>query len=115
MPKLPRGAGKATTKERAKKPAGKTAAAKSTAPAKKSNGAATQQAAGKPAATKPATTRKKAATRSNGGATKPRTAAKPKAAELDFRHRPVDRHEGHDPAGPAAKLTDGQRRLLGDL
>ncbi|HEY6777822.1 MAG TPA: HD domain-containing protein, partial [Thermoleophilaceae bacterium] len=30
------------------------------------------------------------------------------------RHR-VDQHTGHAPAGPKAKLTDGQRILLGDL
>src|SRR5215210_5265045 len=114
MPKLPRGTGKATTKERAKKPATKRAAAAKAAPAKKANGSA---------AAKGTSTRKKpAATRSNGGATKTATRTKPPvrrktapAPELDFRHRPVDRHEGHAPAGPRAKLTDDQRRLLGDL
>ena len=142
MPKLPRGAGKATTKERAKKPAGKRAAAKptaeaKTAAAKKANGGTAAKpngpAAAKPngpaatkpnggAAAKPATTRKKpAASRPNGGATKTATKTsvtrpKPKPApELDFRHRPVDRHAGHAPVGPRAKLTDDQRRLLGDL
>src|SRR5215210_3695889 len=113
MPKLPRGTEKATTKERAKKPATKraatkaTAAAKTTPPAKKSNGAATKSAA----------TRKKTTPRSNGSTAKPRRArtSKPAAPETDFRHRPVDRHTGHEPAGPEAKLTDDQRRLLGDL
>ncbi|HEX6652589.1 MAG TPA: HD domain-containing protein, partial [Thermoleophilaceae bacterium] len=132
MPKLPRGAGKATTKERAKKPAAKRAATKTTAtsktaattkpgaanktaaaaktaaPAKKANGAG---------AGKPATTRRKTTTRSNGSAAKPRarTTAQPRTDERDFRHRPVDLHEGHAPAGPKTKLTDDQRRLLGDL
>src|SRR6187401_2048728 len=114
MPKLPRGAGKATTKERAKKPATKRAATSKAAPAKKANGAA---------AAKTTSARKKpAAPRANGGATatKPKTRTPVrrktvKAPELDFRHRPVDIHEGHAPAGPATKLTDDQRRLLGDL
>src|SRR5215212_10216424 len=98
MPKLPRGTGKATTKERAKKPNG-AAAAKSTS-----------------------TRKKPASTRSNGGGAKAATKTKApvrrttaKAPELDFRHRPVDRHKGHAPAGPKTKLTDDQRRLLGDL
>ena len=100
MPKLPRGSGKATTKERAKKPAAKKAAtpASSKAPAqKKANGAAAPK-------------KKPAAPRSNGR----RATAKP-APGRDFRHRPVDRAEVHEPAGPKTKLTDDQRVLLGDL
>ncbi|MEA2366919.1 MAG: diphosphokinase / guanosine-3,5-bis(diphosphate) 3-diphosphatase, partial [Thermoleophilaceae bacterium] len=93
MPKLPRGTGKATTKERAKKPAAKPAAATTRSTAKKSNGTTPKK--------------KPAATRSNG-----RRTAAPKQ---DFRHRPVDRAETHAPAGPKTKLTDDQRVLLGDL
>jgi GTP diphosphokinase / guanosine-3',5'-bis(diphosphate) 3'-diphosphatase len=103
MPKLPRGAGKTPTKEQAKKPATKPAPAAKRAPAKKANGTKT-------AATKAngSTTRKKpASTRTNGG--------RAKAAERDFRHRPVDRADVHAPAGPKTKLTDDQRVLLGDL
>src|SRR5687768_1289915 len=98
MPKLPRGTGKATTKERAKKPAAKPAAAPKRTAAKKGSGTTA-------AAT--ATKKKAAPTRSNGGRTK--------APERDFRHRPVDRHDIHAPAGPATKLTEQQRVLLGDL
>src|SRR5215210_1949489 len=102
MPKLPRGTGKATTKERAKKPATKPAATKR---------ATAKKPAAKPAATKRTPAKKpaakRAATRSNG--------SQSKTAERDFRHRPVDRHDGHIPAGPQAKLTDDQRVLLGDL
>src|SRR4051794_13825011 len=103
MPKLPRGTGKATTKERAKKPAAKAAPAKR-APAKKANGAG---ASGSTTKKKPATTR------SNGTTAKTRARAKPKPPpDLDFRHRPVDSANVHAPVGPTAKLTDGQRRLL---
>src|SRR5215217_3162219 len=102
MPKLPRGTGKATTKERAKKPAAKPAAAAKRTTAKKPGGTT---AAG-------ATKKKAAATRANGGRA---TKTKPKAAGRDFRHRPVDRHDEHAPAGPQTKLTDDQRVLLGDL
>src|SRR5215210_7745012 len=102
MPKLPRGTGKATTKERAKKPATKPAATKR---------ATAKKPAAKPAATKRTPAKKpaakRAATRSNG--------SRSKAAERDFRHRPVDRHAGHTPAGPETVLTDDQRVLLGDL
>ena len=99
MPKLPRGNGKATTKERAKKPAAKPAAA--------STPARTQRK--KPAAAADTATKKKApAPRGNGGTAK-------KKDERDFRHRPVDRHTGAAPAGPTTKLTKGQRVLLGDL
>src|ERR687897_3655516 len=95
MPKLPRGNGKSTTKERAKKPAAKPAAASpSRTAAKKASGTATKK--------------KAPAKRSNG-------AAKEAAPKTDFRHRPVDVHEGHAPAGPSTKLTDDQRVLLGDL
>src|SRR5215213_1850600 len=93
MPKLPRGNGKTTTTERAKKPATKPAAAKPST-AKKKPAAAT------------AKKKKPAGTRSNGAT---------KAAERDFRHRPVDRADGHAPAGPKPRLTDDQRVLLGDL
>ncbi len=98
MPKLPRGTDKATTRERAKKPAAKPAAAPKRTAAKKGNGTT-------PAAT--ATKKKAAPTRANGG--------RAKAAGSDFRHRPVDRHDVHAPAGPKTKLTDQQRVLLGDL
>jgi GTP diphosphokinase / guanosine-3',5'-bis(diphosphate) 3'-diphosphatase len=102
MPKLPRGTDKATTKERAKKPAAKPASAAKRTTAKKPN-----------STTAATTTKKKAApTRSNG---RRATKAKPKAAERDFRHRPVDRHDQHAPAGPKTKLTDDERVLLGDL
>src|SRR5918995_898863 len=95
MPKLPRGNGKSTTKERAKKPAAKPAAASpSRTAAKKASGTATKK--------------KAPAKRSNG-------AAKEAAPKTDFRHRPVDRHEAHTPAGPSTKLSDAQRVLLGDL
>jgi GTP pyrophosphokinase len=57
----------------------------------------------KPAAKPPAATRK----RGNGGA-----AVKPKRG---FDRDRVDRADGHDPAGPKARLTDDQRALLGDL
>jgi hypothetical protein len=103
MPKLPRSTGKATTRERAKKPATKTAGATKSSTAKKANGGT-----GSAAATK----KKAAPTRSNGGRA---TKAKPKAAERDFRHRPVDRADQHAPAGPKTKLSDDQRVLLGDL
>jgi GTP diphosphokinase / guanosine-3',5'-bis(diphosphate) 3'-diphosphatase len=99
MPKLPRGTGKATTKERAKKPAAKPAAATKRTTAKKANGSAGTTA----------TKKKPAAARANGGRTKAQ------APERDFRHRPVDRHEDHAPAGPKTKLTEDQRVLLGDL
>jgi hypothetical protein len=102
MPKLPRGTDKATTKERAKKPATKAAPASKSSTAKKASGSSSASA----------TKKKPAPTRSNGGRA---TKAKSKAAERDFRHRPVDRHEQHAPAGPKAKLTDDQRVLLGDL
>src|ERR671910_3275163 len=95
MPKLPRGNGKSTTKERAKKPAAKPAAASpSRTAAKKASGTAKKK--------------KTPAKRSNG-------AAKKTARKTDFRHRPVDVHAGHAPAGPSTKLTDDQRVLLGDL
>ncbi|HET8819907.1 MAG TPA: HD domain-containing protein, partial [Thermoleophilaceae bacterium] len=93
MPKLPRGDGKSPTKERAKKPAAKPAAASSRTAAKKASGTATKK--------------KAPARRSNG--------AKKAGPKTDFRHRPVDVHEGHAPAGPSTKLTDDQRVLLGDL
>src|SRR6185503_5444785 len=101
MPKLPRGTGKATTKERAKTPAAKPAAATKRAPAKKANGGSSATA----------TKKKPAPTRSNGA----RAKAKPKAPERDFRHRPVDRADQHAPVGPKTKLSDDQRVLLGDL
>src|SRR5215212_8606174 len=100
MPKLPRGTGKATTKERAKKPAAKPAAA-TRSPAKKANGRAAPKGNGATAKKKPA------ARRSNGG--------REKTPASDFRHRPVDRVETHTPAGPKTKLTEDQRVLLGDL
>jgi hypothetical protein len=94
MPKLPRGNGKATTEERAKKPAAKPAAATTARSTTK-----------KPAAQPP---KKKApAGRGNGRAKA--------GAGADFRHRPVDRHTAHEPAGPATKLTGAERVLLGDL
>ena len=97
MPKLPRGTGKSTTKERAKKADAKPAAPKPRA-AKKGNETA--------AATAPA--KKKAAPRrSNGG--------RAKTAEREFDHRPVDSHHVHAPAGPETCLTEHQRVLLGDL
>ncbi len=46
--------------------------------------------------------------RSNGGAA---TAV----AEPSFEHHKVDEAKSHAPAGPAARLTDDQRTLLGDL
>src|SRR5215217_4628239 len=138
MPKLPRTGGKASTPERAKKPAAKPVAASAAkdgagdgaAPAKSTKPAAASGA--KAATTKDGTRGTKRRTRST--ATKPRAAnskaaatvkKKPvangagngptKAAERDFRHRPVDRHEEPMPAGPTAALTDDQRVLLGDL
>src|SRR5688500_3054927 len=100
MPKLPRGNGKATTKEPAKKPAAK----------KPASGSRT--AAKKPAARAATPKKKPGATRSNG-ARKAKSAAA--VAERDFRHRPVDSADLHAPAGPKTKLTDDQRVLLGDL
>src|SRR5687767_14898828 len=100
MPKLPRGNGKSTTKERAKKPA-------TAKPAAAAASSSSRSAAKKPKAA--ATTKKKApARRSNGAAKKP-------APKTDFRHRPVDVHTRHAPAGPSTKLSRDQRVLLGDL
>ena len=119
MPKLPRGAGKASPKPRAKKPATKAAATSKRARAKKESGSTAATTAAKSGTSAAATAPKKKPTvtrstapRANGGRA---TKAKPKAAERDFRHRPVDRAEQHAPAGPKARLTDNQRVLLGDL
>ena len=110
MPKLPRTGGKATTSERAKKPAAKPAAAGA---AKEGTRTPTKRTT-RAAATKSraATPKKKPA--ANGGGNG-RAKAKPKAPRTDFRHRPVDKHAKHTPAGPKTKLTDDQRVLLGDL
>ena len=111
MPKLPRTGGKATTSERAKKPAAKPAAAGA---AKEGTRTPAKRTTPRAAATKSraATPKKKPA--ANGGGNG-RTKAKPKAPRTDFRHRPVDKHAKHTPAGPKTKLTDDQRVLLGDL
>ena len=109
MPKLPRTGGKASTSERAKKPAAKRAAAS----APKDGARAPSKRTSRAAATKSraATPKKKPA--ANGGNGRAKTKAK--VAEADFRHRPVDKHAKHTPAGPKTKLTDDQRILLGDL
>src|SRR5687768_11404694 len=106
MPKLPRGTAKASTKERAKKPDTKPAGAKRAAPKKKANGSdgSTTAPAKKPAAARP-----------NGGRAGTKTRAKPKTAEREFDHQPVDHHAVHAPAGPKSSLTNDQRVLLGDL
>src|SRR5215210_4293930 len=108
MPKLPRTGGKASTSERAKKPAAKRAAS-----APKEGAATPAKRTTRSAATKArsATPKKKPA--ANGGNGRAKTKPKPGAA--DFRHRPVDRHDNHTPVGPKTKLTDDQRVLLGDL
>ncbi len=105
MPKLPRGNGKTTTKERAKKPAAKKPAASKPASTAGST-------AKKPARATTTAKKKPAATRANGAR---KAKAATAVAERDFRHRPVDRAEIHEPAGPKTKLTDDQRVLLGDL
>ena len=149
MPKLPRTGGKASTRERAKKPAAKRAAARAkptTDTAKPAAGNAKpgratrsrQQprpsppgAAAKPAgaaakATKGDRRATKRSTRSPAAKSRAATAKKKpaangsgngrtKAPQRDFRHRPVDKHDKHTPAGPKTKLTDAQRVLLGDL
>src|SRR5215210_4222166 len=108
MPKLPRTGGKASTSERAKKPAAKRAAS-----APKEGAATPAKRTTRSAATKAlsATPKKKPAANGRNG----RAKTKPKVPETDFRHRPVDRHEKHTPAGPKTKLSDDQRVLLGDL
>jgi len=114
MPKLPRTGGKASTRERAKKPAAQRAAgsgakAKPAPASKPKQGTRTTskrpRSAAKPAAT---TAKKKPASNGRGN-------GRAKAPERDFRHRPVDTHDKHRPAGPKTKLTDAQRVLLGDL
>ncbi|HEX5895049.1 MAG TPA: bifunctional (p)ppGpp synthetase/guanosine-3',5'-bis(diphosphate) 3'-pyrophosphohydrolase, partial [Thermoleophilaceae bacterium] len=114
MPKLPRTGGKASTSERAKKPAAQRAAgsgakAKPAPASKPKQGTRTTskrpRSAAKPAAT---TAKKKPASNGRGN-------GRAKAPERDFRHRPVDTHDKHRPAGPKTKLTDAQRVLLGDL
>ena len=126
MPKLPRTGGKASTRERAKKPAAKrAAAAKPTEGTAKPAAAPAKPAAAK-AATKDGTRATKRTTRSPAAKPRATTAKKKpaangsgngrtKAPERDFRHRPVDKHDKHTPAGPKTKLTDAQRVLLGDL
>src|SRR5919107_3291950 len=109
MPKLPRTGGKASTSERATKPAAKRAAAAAPkegtrTPSKRTTGSAA-------AKTRTATPKKKPA--ANGGNGRAKTKAK--IAGTDFRHRPVDKHAKPTPAGPETKLTDDQRVLLGDL
>jgi GTP diphosphokinase / guanosine-3',5'-bis(diphosphate) 3'-diphosphatase len=58
----------------------------------------------------------------SSAAAKRRTAVKRKARRdgaspdgRDFERHPVDKHTGHVPAGPKARLTEDQRVLLGDL
>src|SRR5215207_6239818 len=125
MPKLPRTGGKASTSERAKKPAAKRAAAKPTEGNAKPAAAPAKPAAAK-AAAKRGTRATKRSTRSPAAKSRAATAKKKpaangagngrtKAPERDFRHRPVDRHDKPTPAGPKTKLTDAQRVLLGDL
>ena len=128
MPKLPRGAGKATTKERAKKPAAKRAATKTTAATEDRAGheggraghedrRAGQEAErrGRDQAAPP---RRSRTTRSNGDRA---TQAEDRQAQADRRPSAtsgIARSTGttdHAPAGPKTKLTDDQRRLLGDL
>ena len=109
MPKLPRTGGKASTSERAKKPAAKRAAA---SPPKEATGTRSKRTT-RSAATKSRTATPKKKPAANGGNGRGKTKAKP--PETDFRHRPVDRHAKHTPAGPKTKLTDDQRVLLGDL
>jgi GTP diphosphokinase / guanosine-3',5'-bis(diphosphate) 3'-diphosphatase len=110
MPKLPRTGGKATTSERAKKPAAKPAAAAAAKEGTRTPAKRTTRAA----ATKSRATTPKKKPAANGGGNG-RAKAKPKAPRTDFRHRPVDKHAKHTPAGPKTKLTDDQRVLLGDL
>ncbi len=109
MPKLPRTGGKASTSERAKKPAAKRAAA---SPPKEATGTRSKRTT-RSAATKSRTAPPKKKPAANGGNGRGKTKAKP--PETDFRHRPVDRHAKHTPAGPKTKLTGDQRVLLGDL
>jgi GTP diphosphokinase / guanosine-3',5'-bis(diphosphate) 3'-diphosphatase len=44
-----------------------------------------------------------------------RASARSRAKGRDFERYRVDEHTAHAPAGPQARLTDDQRRLLGDL
>src|SRR5215216_4808437 len=132
MPKLPRTGGKASTGERATKSAAKPAAASSPKP--EAQGAEKRQPASRPkaAANKDgtaATAKRRRSTPTNSPAATAKGAAPAKkqsaangggngranAPDRDFRHRPVDKHDEHTPAGPKTKLTDGQRVLLGDL
>ena len=110
MPKLPRTSGKASTSERAKKPAAKRAAAA----APKEGTRTPSKRTTRSAATKSRTAAPKKKPAANGGGNG-RAKTKAKAPETDFRHRPVDRHAKHTPAGPKTKLTNDQRVLLGDL
>src|SRR5215207_715771 len=101
MPKLPRGNGKSPSGA-ARKP-----------PAKRSG-----TPAAKPAAT---TTRRAVPRKANDGAKPPGNGnAEPAKAqapveERAFEHHPVDQHSPRVPVGPASKLTEDQRVLLGDL
>src|SRR5215208_1998334 len=132
MPKLPRTGGKASTGERAKKSAAKPAAASS--PKAEAQGAEKRQPASRPkaAANKDgtaATAKRRRSTPTNSPAATAKGAAPAKkqsaangggngranAPDRDFRHRPVDKHDEHTPAGPKTKLTDDQQMLLGDL
>src|SRR5215208_5410693 len=132
MPKLPRTGGKASTGERAKKSAAKPAAASSPKPeaqgaekrqpASRSKAAANKDGTAATAKRRRSTATKSPAATAKGAAPAKRKPAgtgggngRTKAPERDFRHRPVDKHDEHTPAGPKTKLTDGQRVLLGDL
>ena len=111
MPKLPRTGGKASTSERAKKPAAKRAAAAAPKEGTRTPSKRTTRA-GRDEVAAPRPPKKKPAANGSGNG---RAKTKAKAPETDFRHRPVDRHAKHTPAGPKTKLTDDQRVLLGDL
>ena len=99
MPKLPRGNGKSGS-DTAHKP-----------PAKRSGAAVAKPAA--------APKRRAARRKADEGAKPAGDGEAEQAAavveERDFEHRPVDEHTLTTPAGPASKLSEDQRVLLGDL
>ena len=108
MPKLPRGTGKASTKERAKKPAAKPAA-RAAASASRRRRRRTARAGKHHAAEGRRATQEEA--RARTARERPRR-RRPSATSATARST---RHDGHAPAGPKTKLTDDQRVLLGDL
>src|SRR5215213_2953808 len=106
MPKVPRGNGKSGSETARKAPAKRSgaAAAKPATPTKRRAvpRKPTDGAAGNGRKTTPA-------------ANAPATVAPAAGDDRGYGRHPVDEHRGRVPAGPATRLTEDQRVLLGDL